>query len=94
MIELVISRPGVGDRRLALRGGSYSIGRAETNEIVLEDNTLTVEYGARPGNCVYRGHEYSGTHSITVARNDEGDVEVEHEWVELSNGVVSVSGNA
>lgn len=63
-------------------------------EIVLEDNTLTVEYGAQPGNCVYRGHEYSGTHSITVARNDEGDVEVDHEWVELSNGVVSVSGNA
>lgn len=63
-------------------------------EITLVDATLTVEYGAKPGNCTYRGHSYSGTHIVTVAHNDEGDVEVDHEWIELSNGVVSVSGTA
>jgi hypothetical protein len=63
-------------------------------EITLIDATLTVEYGAKEGNCTYRGHSYSGTHTMTVARNDEGDVEVEHEWVDLSNGAISVSGTA
>lgn len=63
-------------------------------EITLIDATLTVEYGAKEGNCTYRGHSYSGTHSITVARNDDGDVEVDHEWTDLSNGIVSVSGTA
>ena len=30
--------------------------------ITLEASTLTVEYGVNPGNCVYKGQTYSGTH--------------------------------
>lgn len=63
-------------------------------EITLADAKLTVKYGVKPGECTYRGHKYSGSHSIEVARNDEGDVEVEHTWTELSNGIVKVSGTA
>lgn len=63
-------------------------------EISLEAATLTVEYGANPGACSYRGRELSGTSKVTVARNDAGQIEVDHEWIELSNGFVSLNGTA
>jgi hypothetical protein len=63
-------------------------------QLTLQGNTLTVEYGALPGNCTYNGHTFSGTHAITVTRNDTGDVQVDHVWTDLSNGIVSVSGTA
>jgi hypothetical protein len=62
-------------------------------EITLAKATLSVEYGANPGNCTYHGHTYSGVHTVTVSRAD-GDVSVRHTWSDLSNGVVSVSGSA
>jgi len=63
-------------------------------EISLEGRTLTVEYGVNPGNCTYRGHQFSGSHSITVTRNDGGQVIVDHEWTDFSNGVVELDGTA
>ncbi len=63
-------------------------------EITLADATLTVEYGARPGNCTYKGHEFGGTHSITIEKNDMGDVVVGHVWTDMNNGIVSVTGEA
>lgn len=63
-------------------------------DIEIQDKTLTVTYGAKPGSCVYRGHTFSGEHQITLSKNDDGDVEVDHKWTELSNGVVRVSGTA
>lgn len=62
--------------------------------ITLSAATLTVEYGKNPGNCTYRGHTYSGTHQITVTKNDMANVVVDHTWTKLSNGVVEVSGTA
>jgi hypothetical protein len=56
--------------------------------------TLTIEYGALPGSCTWKGLTYSGKHSITVAKNEMGGVEVDHEWTDLSNGRVKVSGTA
>jgi hypothetical protein len=63
-------------------------------EITLTNATLSIEYGAKPGNCVYRGHTFSGTHEISVESNEEHDVIVHHAWDELSNGKVSVTGEA
>jgi len=63
-------------------------------QITLDGNTLTVEYGALPGTCTYHGHTFSGTHAITVRRNNTGDVQVDHVWTDLSNGIVSVTGTA
>lgn len=63
-------------------------------DIQLEDHTLTVVYGARPGNCEYRGHKFTGQHDITVTKDDDGDVQVDHKWTELSNGIVKVTGDA
>ncbi len=62
--------------------------------ITLEGNRLTIEYGATPGICVYRGQTFMGTHSVTVMRNQMEDVVVMHEWDELRNERVSVSGSA
>ncbi|MGC4089986.1 MAG: hypothetical protein QM756_19275 [Polyangiaceae bacterium] len=55
---------------------------------------LTVVYGAKAGSCVYRGHQFSGTTELTVSKNDAGQVVVDHDWTDFSNGVVSVTGSA
>jgi hypothetical protein len=62
-------------------------------EVTVSGATLTVEYGAN-GTCTHRGQSYTGTHSVTVSRNDDSDVVVSHTWDRLSNGVVEVSGDA
>ena len=62
-------------------------------ELSVSGATLTVEYGA-DGTCLHRGQAYSGTHTITVTRNEASDVVVEHAWDRLSNGVVVVTGTA
>jgi hypothetical protein len=53
-------------------------------EITLANSTLTIEYGVKPGNCVYRGQTYSGKHAVTV----------DHAWTEMKNQTVSVTGSA
>jgi hypothetical protein len=63
-------------------------------DITLEEATLTVVYGAKAGNCSYRGHTFQGTHAIRLERNEEAQVEVHHEWTDFSNGVVSLDGTA
>jgi hypothetical protein len=63
-------------------------------DITLQDAKLTVVYGGKPGNCSYRGHEFSGTHEISIDRNEDASVEVHHEWIGFSNGVVSLDGSA
>jgi hypothetical protein len=63
-------------------------------KIDLAGSTLSIEYGALPGDCSYKGLTYSGKHTISVAKNDSGDVEVNHVWTDLSNSRVKVSGTA
>lgn len=62
-------------------------------EVTISGATLTVEYGAR-GSCLHRGQAYAGTHTVTVSRNDDAEVLVEHGWDRLTNGVVEVTGTA
>jgi hypothetical protein len=63
-------------------------------EVTLEEATLTIVYGAKAGDCTYKGHTFSGTHVISIERNDEAQVQVHHEWSDFSNGVVSLDGTA
>lgn len=63
-------------------------------EVTVSAGRVDLEYGALPGDCSYHGQTYQGHHSITVSRNDEDDVVVEHEWTDFSNGELSVSGEA
>jgi hypothetical protein len=63
-------------------------------DLTLENATLRIEYGALPGACTYRGHEFAGVHTIHVERNLEHDVVVTHAWEDFNNGRLSVSGEA
>jgi hypothetical protein len=63
-------------------------------EITLQEATLRIEYGARAGNCVFRGHTFAGVHSVHVERNLEHDVVVTHTWEDFNNGRISVTGDA
>ncbi len=63
-------------------------------EVTLSGATLTVEYGANPGSCTYRGQTYGGTHQITVMSNEMDDVVVTHTWTDLHDDAISVSGSA
>jgi hypothetical protein len=63
-------------------------------DVTLADATLTIEYGVNPGNCVYRGHTFSGASSITVSKNAMNEVVVDHVWTKLSDGVVELDGSA
>jgi hypothetical protein len=56
--------------------------------------TLSIAYGALPGACSYQGHSFSGEHTVSVLRNAANEVAVHHEWNELSDGRVSISGSA
>lgn len=62
--------------------------------VTLEGSTLTIEYGADPGTCVYRGRTYAGVHQISVMRNQMDDVVVEHSWNDFHDDRVSVTGTA
>lgn len=62
--------------------------------VTLEGATLTVEYGANPGGCTYRGQTYGGVHQITVMRNQMDDVVVEHRWEDFHDARLSVTGTA
>ena len=53
-------------------------------EASIEGATLTITYGAT-GRCLYRGQAYTGSHSITVMRNEMDDVVVSHVWDRLAN---------
>lgn len=63
-------------------------------DIQLTNATLHVTYGAKPGNCIYHGNTFSGETEVTVSRNDDGGVEVDHTWIGFSNGKLKVDGTA
>jgi hypothetical protein len=63
-------------------------------EVTLDGHTLTVEYGKTSSVCLYRGQVITGTHAVTIERNEEGQVHVDHIWLELSNQIMTVSGTA
>lgn len=62
--------------------------------VTVADATLTVAYGTKDAGCVWHGQTITGTHSITVTKDEANAVEVHHVWTDLSNGKVSVSGTA
>lgn len=56
--------------------------------------TLTMDFGTLDDACSYNGHTYAGIARITVNRNTGGDVEVLHSWEGLTNGDVTLDGEA
>jgi hypothetical protein len=63
-------------------------------DVQLSGHTLTVEYGTH-GSCPFNSYtSIRGTHEVTISKNSESEVVVDHVWTDLTNGVVSVSGTA
>jgi hypothetical protein len=62
--------------------------------VTLSGSTVNVEWGVNPGACSGRERELTGHSAITVEKNENDEVLVHHEWLELSNGIVSVTGTA
>lgn len=62
-------------------------------DVTLSGHSLTIEYGVRSG-CLFRGETITGSHEITISKNEVNDVIVDHVWTDLTNGKVKVSGTA
>jgi hypothetical protein len=63
-------------------------------EVTLSGATLTVDYGVTGSGCLYHGRIITGESEVSIAKNEAGEVVVEHRWNELSNGVIRVDGQA
>lgn len=63
-------------------------------EIARDGATLEVEYGVNDGNCTYHGYTFSGISRVTVMRNDDNRVIVDHTWIGLNNGSIQLDGTA
>ena len=63
-------------------------------QLTLENATLTVDYGVEGDSCLYHGKRITGQSRVSVAKNEQEDVLVEHTWTDLSNGIVEVDGHA
>lgn len=63
-------------------------------EVTRDRASLRVEYGARSGDCTWKGQTYSGTHEIRVESIDATAVVIRHEWVDFANDDVEVDGTA
>jgi len=62
--------------------------------VTFSNDVLTVDWGARSGNCSYRGHTFTGQSTISIEKNADDQVRVHHEWTRLSDGVVTLDGSA
>jgi len=71
----------------------YVVSQLPCAQVTLTGASLTIQYGVT-GTCLYRGRSYHGTHEITVMSNDMSQVIVHHTWTGLTDGTVTVSGDA
>lgn len=63
-------------------------------QVTLSGATLTIQYGALPGNCTYQGQTYAGTHTIAVMQTGASELMVQHTWTDFRNQTVSLTGSA
>lgn len=82
---------GVSEAAAELRG--FVASQLPCATVSLEGSTVTTEWGTTKG-CAYKGVTLTGTSQVTVAKNDDGTVLVDHVWTDMSNGRVKVSGTA
>lgn len=58
----------------------------------LAGTTITTQWGSKGGGCLWRGKTWTGTTALTLLKNDQGDVQVRHDWTDYSDGLISVTG--
>ncbi|GAB5541071.1 MAG: hypothetical protein SangKO_008310 [Sandaracinaceae bacterium] len=85
---------GMAAEDAAMELSSFIESQLPCAAITVEGATLSIEYGANPGSCTYRGQTYGGVHAITVMRNEMDDVVVSHRWEDLNDDRVTVTGTA
>lgn len=66
----------------------------ECSEVTVDGATVTVDFGTLEDDCTYRDHTYAGLWTITVQSNRDDEVVVDHEWTDLTNGEVTLDGQA
>lgn len=62
--------------------------------VTVTSNTVTINYSANGSTCTYHGHVITGTSTVSIEKNDSGDVVVDHQWTALSDGLVQLDGTA
>jgi hypothetical protein len=72
---------------------SFAVSQIPCSDVSLAANTVTIDFGGLDDACSYRGHAYGGVVQITV-QAALGSVQVHHAWMGLTNGKVTVDGEA
>lgn len=85
---------GQGVARAAEELRDFVASQLPCAELTLVDGTLDIRFGATGASCTYNGHTYLGEVLLTVHKNEQQEIVVEHEWLELSNGRVKLNGGA
>jgi hypothetical protein len=73
--------------------GAFIRAQLPCADVSVSGSTLIVQYGVS-GSCPWHGMTFTGTHTVTISKNDSDEVIVDHTWDALSNGKVEVSGTA
>ena len=61
--------------------------------IIVEDNTLTMDFGGLEDTCVYNGHTLAGVITLEITYDAIGHkAVVDHDYQDLTNGVVTLNG--
>lgn len=64
------------------------------NQVTVDGNLLTVDWGTLDDGCTWNGHSYAGVTTVAVNRTDAEDLELEHTWIGFRNEDVQVDGGA
>lgn len=63
-------------------------------ELSLEGHTVIMDLGGLDDLCTYRGSSYGGMIKLTVEATEADELRVRHEWVGLTDGALSLDGEA
>lgn len=68
--------------------------QADCTTVSMEGDVITVDFGSLDDGCEYRGHTWAGLDTITILGVVEGNLRVEHEFTQFTNGNVTLDGTA
>lgn len=84
---------GEGVARAAETLADFYRSQAPCAQISVVGGEVTVDFGGT-GDCEWRGRTWTGQRSVAITHAEPGQVEITHTWTELSDGRVTVSGEA
>lgn len=84
---------GDAARAAALKLRAFAASQIPCSSVTAEEHVVTIDFGDLSDGCTFRGHRYAGTAIIEIERS-EGEAQVHHTWQGLTNGKVTVDGEA